>query len=670
MSFLKSNNTIFLTAICFFFIFPFLFWDNEFLVLGGDSSGTQFLFPSLSLKNIGLSAYNNLTGHLTNVSHLGFYIVLYILSLFSSDANILYNLINSLQLSLSFIFFFLLLEKLIKLHKLKVDNKILILSSLAYTLSPIILFEHNYINALNARFLTFCFPMILLCSLKYILNKSYRHILIQSLLLIFSGISLSIINISHLILFIIFQFIYLLYVVKLSENILMDKYTLILKYYFISILPLFFFYFPEFILVIEYFYNLVMNINVDNELGLKSISSKGNLILYNSLLPHLSITFPLLNLPHINLVNSYEHQIGEFLINYRYSIIYVIFLSIYTYCRFNNLIKINKIIYIEFAFLTILVLLIGNILFFDHIYQLIFGLPFSNIIRSFYSKFSLLFCLVYMLFMGVILTSLKDMFYKNKKIILTYNFLIIIFFATIFLNAINFINGSSHKNYYHYYDKDLISKISPNYFKKVFTKYLENNDYYKGVYLPPSYLKNLIFVTKEKGVYFGPNFFDFLSINNVITSDDKKIEKEIYEYLYALNQKSNDKEIIEFINKNNLNKIFLNKITSKKNKFEPILLDISKRLKKLNFKIEYEDDNLIIFDTGLTHDNNIKKINNNLYISKNDFDINTFDYKWIKYSKNNLNYHIYSIQYFYYFGLLISILSLLFIIRKCFITKK
>lgn len=642
------------------------------LVLGGDSSGTQFMYPNLSIKNIGLSAYNNLTGHLTNVSHLGFYLVLFILNLITSDANVLYNLINSFQLSLCFLFFFLLQQNLITLHKLTIDNKILLLTSLAYALSPIIIFEHNYINALNARFLTFCFPMILLCSLKFILNKSYKYLLIQSLFLIFSGISISIINISHLILFLIIHFLFFLYLFKVSDYKIKNKYLLILKYYFLSIMPLSFFYIPELILVIEYFYNLMMNINIDNELGLKSIASKGNLILYNSLLPHLSITFPLLNLPHINLVNSYEHQIGNFLLNYRYSIIYLIILFFYTYCRFNKFINIEKIIFIEILFLTVLILLIGNILFFDHVYQLIFSLPFSNIIRSFYSKFSLIFCLIYMLLMGLMLTSLKIFLYNTKKFIfiIFFKLILILFFMTIFLNAINFINGSSHKNYYHYYDKNLTSKISSDYFKSIFTEYLDNKQYYKGLYLPPSYLKNLLFVTESNGVYFGPNFFDFLSINNVITSDDKKIEKKIYEFFYEINQESKNDEIINFINEQKFNYIFLNKFSSEKNKFFSKLLHISDKLKKLNLTIEYEDKNLIIFKTNFSEKHDLDKINNNILVTNNVNNLDDLDYKWMKINKENSHYYYYSIQYIFYFGLFISFLSLLFLAYRCFIIKK
>lgn len=185
----KKKIVAFLSILIF--LVPFLFWGDYYQV-GGDDSKLYYLFPWEYLRGFSLTFISdNQLGSFGNYfsqSYLApFVFLIFVLKSIFLNINT-QHLMFGLNLSLSFLFFYLLLGVFIK-KKSYYSFLVKIISSLLYTFS-IFSYYTVWSHQLFSVYLTAILPISLFLFSKSVLEKKIYYILCLNLVLFFSSATL------------------------------------------------------------------------------------------------------------------------------------------------------------------------------------------------------------------------------------------------------------------------------------------------------------------------------------------------------------------------------------------------------------------------------------------------------------------------------------------------
>ncbi|QWD60449.1 hypothetical protein [Polynucleobacter sp. MWH-UH35A] len=131
---------IFIISVIGYSIAPFLYYDNNVLLIGGDDIKFEFFDPGLNIIHILSGAINNSnlsqSSLITEVSNIGYYLLIYLIDKISPINTQLSYL--SLQLNLTFIGMLFLLKETAKNLRVKISFICMILLANLYALSPVL----------------------------------------------------------------------------------------------------------------------------------------------------------------------------------------------------------------------------------------------------------------------------------------------------------------------------------------------------------------------------------------------------------------------------------------------------------------------------------------------------------------------------------------------------
>ena len=409
----------------------------------------------------------------------------------------------------------------IKIYKYEKLIKILI--SLFYSTSPIIFNSlFVYKQPLTSCWLIIYFPLVLGLSFRYFFYDKYILLIYFFIIQIIFSVSVNLLSIGFILPFIVLYFsLIIFFYINLKINI--NK--LLLKFSLLSIVLLGASSFHLIDNFIGLYNNYFSNEFTDqvNDFAYNDEINSGYLMV-SSLINHLNVVFPILNLPQIFLAEVFDPgDISSIYYLWQYKLT-IGFLFIFIYmCNFYisaDISKKHKIFF--FLFIIYILISIGNFPIWRNIYLEFYKLPLTVVLRSFYLKFSPSLLIFYSIILNTFFILIFDRS-KFKKL------LILIFVFSLIMQSIPILNKSI-----------LLKKIPyQDQFNMGLTKLelLKMNKFYLTdlpddlIIFPPNN-ENYLFHNFEFNAYAGVNFYNFIS-NKIIISGlgDQQNKKYLYDEL-------------------------------------------------------------------------------------------------------------------------------------------